>query len=171
MALPAPRRYAEGTAVAVSKTKAELDELLMKHGATQRAFAEDEDRGVAIVLFRLANRNVRLEVKLPELFEYSYATRSKWPTGAYGWTEARRKAWSASKRDQGCREAWRRVLLVTKAKLELVADGTSSVEREFLADILLPNGQTVHQALAEKIESAYRDGSMPPLLPAYGGQD
>lgn len=164
-----PRRFAEGTSVAVSKTKVELDELLMKHGATQRAFAEDEDRGVAIVLFRLANRNVRLEVKLPALLTYSYETRSKWPSGAYGWVEQRRKAWAAGKRDQGCRESWRRVLLVTKAKLELVADGTSSVEREFLADVLLPDGRTVHQALADGLEKAYRDGSMPPLLPAYGG--
>lgn len=164
-----PRRFAEGTSVAVAKTKVELDTLLAKHGATQRAFAEDDERSLAIVLFRLANRNVRLEVRLPPLLVFSRETAKRFPSGSWSWSEQRRAAWAVTRRDQGCRESWRRVLLVTKAKLELVADGTSSVEREFLADVLLPDGRTVHQALAEGIERAYRDGSMPPLLPAYGG--
>ena len=64
--------------------------------------------------------------------------------------------------------AWRRLLLVTKAKLEYIADGASTTEREFFSDILLPDGQTVHQAMAQQIEESYRTGNMPKLLPGFG---
>lgn len=65
---------------------------------------------------------------------------------------------------------WRRLVLVVKAKLDLVADGGSTIEREFLADILLPDGRTVHQALGPQLADSYSNGHMPPLLgPALGG--
>ena len=59
---------------------------------------------------------------------------------------------------------WRALLLLCKAKLELVASGHSNFEREFLADILLPNGETVADAMVPRLELAYRDGTMPLLL-------
>ena len=55
--------------------------------------------------------------------------------------------------------------MLVKAKLEYVALGLSTVEREFLADVFLPNGRTVHEELAAGIQQAYLDGaSMPKLL-------
>jgi hypothetical protein len=75
----------------------------------------------------------------------------------------------AEQRAQFERSAWRRLLLVVKAKLELVRDADSSIEREFLADILLPNGSTVHEELGPQLDDSYRTGSMPPLLPPAGG--
>lgn len=31
-------------------------------------------------------------------------------------------------------------------------------------DLLLPDGRTMHRALAEQIEASYKTGAMPPLL-------
>lgn len=131
------RRFAAGTAVPVRKTQVELDELLQKHGATQRATFQDDDAGKAIVQFRLSERMIRLLINRDP----------------------------KSKRvDQADRETWRRLLLVVKAKLEIVASGSSTVEREFLADVLLSDGRTVHEAIRADIKESYITGKMPPLL-------
>jgi hypothetical protein len=50
-----------------------------------------------------------------------------------------------------------------KAKLELVDIGVSSVEREFLADMVLANGQTMHLAVAETIKRSLSTGEAPVL--------
>jgi len=141
----AEKRFAADTKVPVDRTRSELDQLLARHGASQRGVYQDDDNSRAIVQFRMAGRVVRLAVKLPKLAKYPTAREEK-------------------RLEQEARTAWRRLLLVVKAKLELVADGTSSVEREFLADILLPDGKTVHELLAPQLQSSYANGKMPPLL-------
>ena len=59
--------------------------------------------------------------------------------------------------DQVLRTRWRLVLLALKTKLELVALGVSSVEREFMADMVLGNGRTVQENLAEFIQRGLGD--------------
>jgi hypothetical protein len=56
------------------------------------------------------------------------------------------------------------LVLVVKAKLEAIELGISTVEREFLADVYLPSGQTVHAYLCASLREAYSSGKMPPLL-------
>lgn len=157
------RRFAEGTSVPVEKSKAELGALLARHGAQQTGFFEDREHGRALVIFKMADRQIRLSVRLPDPADKRF-TRVKGQTWKSRTAAQAQAAW-----EQACRESWRRVLLITKAKLEIVADGDSTLEREFLADVLLPDGRTVHEALADKLIAAYADGTMPPLLPAYGG--
>lgn len=162
-------RYAEGTSVPVEKSRAELEALLGKHGASQRMIATDDTAGRAIVQFRLADRMVRLEIRVTKSKLRPEDTwQSGAPSGWRSWTVGRRREWMANHDAQAEREAWRRLLLVVKGKLELVADNMSTVEREFLADILLPNGSTVHEALRPQLEASYQTGAMPPLLPAGG---
>ncbi len=136
------QRFAQGTTVPVMKTRIELDELLGRHGATQRATFQDDDSGRAVVQFRMSERVIRLMMKRDP---------------------------KAKRADQADREAWRRLLLVVKAKLEIVASGSSTIEREFLADVLLPDGTTVHDSLRLQLKDSYSTGKMPPLLGAGGG--
>ena len=151
------RRFAEGTTVSTEKTRAELDRLLSQHGATQRATYVDDETGIARVQFSLAGRMVRLELS-------TAAPKLELPSGSWRWPEAKKRDYRLKRQEQFAREAWRRLLLVVKAKLELVKDGVTTVEREFLADVLLPDGQTVHQALEKRIADAYDTGAMPKLL-------
>lgn len=132
------RRYAATTKVPVDRSRSELEALLQKHGATQRAIFFDDEAGKVHVQFRISERMVRLTFETPQ------------------------------KKEQQARQAWRRTILIVKAKLELVADGASTIEREFLADILLPDGKTVHQALAVQLAGSYKSGKMPPLLGPTG---
>lgn len=160
------KRFAAGTSVAVSKTRDELDQLLAAHGAAQRAVYQDDAQGRARVQFMLGARMIRLELKTkPENLPDPNRAFSKYePRGWSGWSVARRKEWVASATDQYAREAWRRLLLVTRGKLELIADKASTVEREFLPDVLLHDGRTVLEALAPQLAEMYETGNMPPLL-------
>src|SRR5262249_9224960 len=67
--------------------------------------------------------------------------------------------------EQAVRARWRALGLIIKAKLEAVAIGITTIEREFIADIVMPNNQTIGQWLQPQIEAAYQSGRMPPLLP------
>jgi len=73
--------------------------------------------------------------------------------------------------DQACRQRWRALLLVIKAKLEAVTAGISTIETEFLANIVLPDNTTAGEWMLPQIDRAYRTGEMPPLLPAAGDDD
>jgi hypothetical protein len=137
------KRFAADTTVPAAKSKQQLDALLLKHGATQRGIFEESTRGV--VMFTMQGRQFRISVKLPKV-DNAIGPRAR------------------SKAEQDTRAAWRRVLLITKAKLEIALD-SGSVESEFLADVLLPDGRTVHEALAPQLAKSYTDGQMPPLLP------
>lgn len=160
--------YAEGTSVPVERSRAELVTILTRHGATSSYVGSDDVKGEAYVGFALAGRHVRLTLPLPKLAEFEIAPRKR---GQYSRTrrtpDQQRKA-----HEQASRERWRAVVLLTKAKLELVTLGVSTFEREFLADVLLPDGRTVHEALRERIEESYATGKMPPLLgPAREGSE
>lgn len=164
-------RYAANTEVSVERSRAELDAILARYGATQRMVGSDDIAGQAFVLFSMAGRQVRLEMTLPALDQFLNPSRQEQPHGWGSWTSERRREWAQKRHEQAQRTKWRALVLVTKAKLELVADGMSSVEREFLADIVLPDGRRVEQVLSPALEQAYLTGNMPPLLPAYGGED
>jgi hypothetical protein len=162
-------RYAEHTTVTVEKSKAELDSLLAKAGATQRGFFNDELKGSAVVVFGIGGRQVKLAMSLPTVAGTLETAASDPPRGWWGWSATKRLDWAREQVAQAERQRWRGILLCTKAKLELVADGSSSLEREFLADILLPDGSTVGEAVGPRIAEAYATGVMPPMLPAYAG--
>ena len=67
--------------------------------------------------------------------------------------------------EQACRARWRALYLIIKAKLEAIESGISTVEHEFLSDVVVPNGQTVGAFMAPQLEAAYTTGRMPALLP------
>jgi hypothetical protein len=154
--------YAKDTVVSVEKSRAELDTLLSRHGASQRLMGVDDVAGVAFAGFTLAGRQIRVRVPLPTREQVDRYACEKVQGMRYNST--RRKAWVDKEIEQRKRSRWRALVLLTKAKLEAVELGISTIEREFLADIALPDGTTVHQALEQKLVDAYASGTMPPLL-------
>jgi hypothetical protein len=66
------------------------------------------------------------------------------------------------KADAATRQRWRALVLVLKAKLEAVASGISTVESEFLAGIVLPNGMTLGQAVLPRLSDAVSSGRLLP---------
>jgi len=151
---PAP--YAQGTHVPVEKSQVEIQTTLRKHGATQLMVGADDEKGLSFVGFTLDARQYRIMLKRRELPRQLPRSSS------------RRRVSVDEMRAQLEREQWRSLLLVVKAKLEIVARGDATVEQEFLAYLVLPDGSTVAQYLAPQIAEAYETGRMPPLLPSGG---
>lgn len=133
------RRFAERTSVPVGKTKSDIEDLLRKHGATQTFTGTDSDSQMLHCGFAIEGRHVKLRA-----------------------TTANGKGSTEQKE----RQAWRALLLLVKAKLEIIAMGYTTFEVEFLANLVLPNGQTVADDVLPKVAKAYESGKMPNLLPS-----
>ncbi len=153
------RRYAEDTTVPVERSRLELEQLLQRYGATAFGAMWEGDRQV--VVFQIRDRRVLLDVPLPKRTERRFTH-----TESRGWPRSAAQAQLAY--EQAVRARWRALVLVVKAKLEAVDAGITTIEREFLADIALPDGRTVGQFMAPQIDRAYRSGEMPALLPGSG---
>jgi hypothetical protein len=167
--------FAEHTSVAVEKSKAELERLLVKHGAGQYGTAHDDASGFALAFFTLGGRQIRLQIPIPKPDAFADPKLLSWQNKRAGhvtpqtWDrlgEVSRTQWVRAQWEQACRTRWRCMLLIVKAKLELIGMKLSTVDREFLADITLPGGQSVGEWLRPGIEKAYLGGHMPPMLGA-----
>lgn len=133
--------YAKDTSVPVTRTRAEIEQLLERHKAKQFGTAVDYDLRRARVEFRLNDRIVRFVVALPD-----------------------RVRLSVTRYEQADRQRWRALLLVIKAKLESVESNIESFEHAFLSQIVMPGDQTVGEVVTPLVAMAYQTGKLPPLL-------
>lgn len=129
--------YAKGTKVPVERSKVEIETLLVKHKARSTAFFSAEEG--AAVAFDMQDRRILFKIGLPK-----------------GETD---------KAARGRREKWRALLLSIKAKLVSVESGIETFENAFMAHIVMPDGQTVSDHVRPRIEAAYKEQKMVPLLP------
>lgn len=147
--------YAEKTSVSTDKSRAEIERTLQKYGADQFMYGWDQDK--AIVGFRMAGRQIRFLLPMPDKTQRRFTHT---PTG-----KARKESAIYIEWEQACRQKWRALSLVIKAKLEAVEAEIAIFEDEFMANIVLPNGGTVSQFMLPQIKKAYDSGQMPKLLP------
>lgn len=134
------RRFAEGTKVAVEKSRAEIERLLASHGVSRLLVGSDAQSGSGFVQFELDGRQYRL--LLPEREDGRDPNQLE-------------------------RERWRALVLILKAKLEIVASEMTTAENEFLAYLVLPGGNTLGAELAPRLDQAIASGKVTPLLPEW----
>jgi len=137
----------------VDKSFSEIKRTLTRFGATAFGYAEQGNR--VGVQFEINGLRVMMRMVLPE--------REKFARNSYG----TRRPDTAIDRDheQACRQRWRSLANGIKAKLALVDDGISTVEREFLADIMLPSGETVGDRISPDIHESIRVNVLPSIMP------
>jgi hypothetical protein len=157
-------RYAEKTEVSSTKSRDEIERILTRYGADQFMYGWQD--GGAVIAFRKDGRHIRFVLPLPDrqAKEFTeYLSRGKLLLRT---DEAALRLY-----EQAVRQKWRALALVIKAKLEAVEAGISIFEDEFMANIMLPDGNTVGDWMRPQIEEVYRVGHMPamlPMLPAPG---
>ena len=137
-------QYGARTSVPVSKSIMEIEAALRRYGASAFHFGSDNEAEYAIIGFKLKDRQVKMRMPLPD------------------------KRQGTTKYQQAERQRYRALLLVVKAKLEAIAGGITTLEREFLPDIVTSTGQTVSEILAPQIEEMYRSGRVPSLIGGSG---
>lgn len=148
--------YAAKTKVSTEKTLAEIKKLLNQKGAEKTVFYDEDSR--AAIGFEMDGRVLRFVLPLPlkGASEFKQTpVRGYWRTDeeAYG-------AW-----EQACRQRWRALLLILKAKFEAVEAEILTFEEVFLAHILLPNKQTVGECFVPQLDAVYAGETVPLLLP------
>ncbi|MEE8607190.1 MAG: hypothetical protein V3S55_06285 [Nitrospiraceae bacterium] len=149
-------RYAENTSVSSEKSRAEIERTLTRYGAERFLYGWEAD--YAVIGFTMLDRQVKFLLPLPDrnAREFTHTPERE---------NARSAPQAAAQYEQAVRQRWRALALVIKAKLEAVQSGITEFEDEFLAHIVLPNGQTVGNFMRPQIAHAYEHGDMPKLLP------
>jgi len=129
--------YAHRTKVPVARSKAEIEGVLKRFGAS--GFGYMTQRGVALVMFEANGRRIRFTLPSPN---------ERTPAA----TEAEE------------RRLWRSLAMAIKSKLDIVRSGISTFEAEMLPYTMLPDGRTFSE-WAEDNSMRLDAGSMPPMLP------
>lgn len=134
-------KYAEGTKVSVESSRGEIMGLLAKHGV-QRMAQGIEPAGDTIQ-FELNGQQYMLRITRPTIADI----RRMYPN-TYDQTKKLAAEWQ---------RRWRATVLLLKAKLEFADGETSTVERELLPYMLLPDGRTT-------LEEAVTQQGLPQLV-------
>lgn len=140
-------RYAEGTTVSAEKSKVEIERLVMRYKAN--GFISGYQQGSAFVMFMLSERCIRFSLRLPLTDDREFAKLKP---------DSKRVAVEREERRR-----WRSLLLVIKAKLESCESGIETIDESFLAQIVMPNGETVGTWAATNIQPALKAGKMPDI--------
>ena len=146
--------YAKNTTVSVDKSQAELKTILAKYGATAFLIGESVIEGHAFIEFMMQGRRFRMVLRMPDVGEFAQT-----PTRQRRSPDAQKSQW-----EQACRQRWRALILVVKAKLEAVECGIETLEQAFLGAMVLPDNGRVQDWLLPQIDEAYATGRMPPML-------
>lgn len=152
-------KYAERTEVTPSQTLDEIERVLTRYGADQFMFGRDHNR--AFVGFRMKQRQARFLLPMPDRKDRQFEKLEQY-------SHRRTGEFSPEKYEQAVRQRYRALLLVIKAKLESIESGIETFEDAFMAQLVLPSGETVGDWIKPQIEQAYLNGKMPPMLPMLG---
>lgn len=153
--------FAENTTVAFEKSVAEIITVTKRAGAQQIGQFEGQDQFV--IQFVLTDRLIRFRVPLPALDSIPMRNGNN-----VALTSSQRQDRLA----QSHRQRGRALLLVIKAKLESVESGIETLEQAFLAHVVMADGATVYERIAEPLAVEYRTGAPNAamgLLPAPKG--
>ena len=64
------------------------------------------------------------------------------------------------------RRLWRALFMSIKAKLVIAEEGIETFDEVFLANIVMPNGQTYGEFATPQVSAMVESGKMPKLLPS-----
>jgi hypothetical protein len=129
--------YAIKTKVQIIDTQAQIQRLLQKRGVNRFWSSDEPDKGA--IGFFLDKLLIKITVPYPASTNAPHDAQAK-------------------------RSRWRALLLIVKARLEAVEAGISTVEKEFLSDIVTPDGPTVYEWLKPQVQQMLKDGRMPKAL-------
>lgn len=155
--------YAKDTVVSVEKSRAEIESTLARYGADRFAYMTEPGR--AIIGFQIADPQskvtlmVRMTLPLPIKGDRRFTHRKVYSRVVENPPEMVNKLW-----EQACRSSWRSLCLVIKAKLEACAAGISTVEREFMADVVTPDGKTIGEHMSPQLAAMSERGEVPRLM-------
>lgn len=123
-------KYAEGTSVPVERSRAEIERVLMKYGATKFGTMSEETK--VTVFFEVKGREVQWMVPLP----------------------AKAKYLREQDYDGEVSRRWRVLVITVKAMLEAVESKLLTFDQAFLAHVVVPGtGRTLGDVLVPRLSA------------------
>lgn len=153
-------KFAAATSVSSETSKTEIERTVRRYGAT--GFTSGWQDNMAAVGFVIEGRKVRFRMQLPDPADDRFCRYLRGSVAYNRDAAAAHKLW-----EQACRQKWRALALVIKAKLEAVDAGISIVQDEFLANIVMSDGRTVGETIHRQIALEYETGKITNLMPDY----
>lgn len=138
--------YARRTPVEVVRTRTQIEDELRRRGASSFGYNVNDAAGEAVIAFTMGGLQVRMILPLPAFDDDAFRYTS---SGKY----QRAPAEQAKAYDAELRRRWRSLLLIVKAKLVAVDDGITTMEREFLPDVVVGD-TTVWERVRPELERA-----------------
>jgi hypothetical protein len=132
--------YAQKTKVPVDRTRSEIEQMLLRAGAT--GFMFGSTAGQAMIVFEMNDRRLKFLLPIP------VPSRSM----------------SEEKAKSETRRRWRALLLVLKAKLEAVASSIVEFDVEFLPFVVVRGNETVGEQMVPQLDKVLASGELPHLL-------
>jgi hypothetical protein len=151
-------QYANNTTVSPEKTQSDIRKTLQRYGGGKFGIMQ-EDTAICVV-FQYSNLTIRISVGLPDKSEFVTTETGR----------ARKASAANDAYNQAVRQRWRALLLAIKAKLEAVESGISTIEREFMAFIVMPDERDLGDHLIPKLREISTSGKMPKLLSFDGNK-
>ncbi len=151
------RRFAENTSVPVERSRAEIERVLARYGATRFGTMQEPDG--ATIYFEIRGRQIQLKVPMPARTDKAFTQdrRSPWRRVSEG---ERDRRWEAE-----YRRRWRVLVITIKAMLEAVDSRLLTFDEAFLAHIVVPGtARTIGTAIVPKLDALYAGLSLPALL-------
>ncbi len=153
--------YASNTKVSAEKSRAEIERLVMRHGADEFGYLTRRDE--ATIRFVYKNIPVEMTVPMPDRDEDRFRftpCRSVERTDEAAFEEWQKEV----------RRCWRSLCLVIKAMLVGVDDGVITFEQAFMPYIVCLDGRTISQHVLPHLQNAIETGSKLKMLPLMEGQ-
>ena len=136
-------KYAANTSVPVERSRAEVERVLTKYGATKFGTMSEETK--ATIFFEVKNRQVQWSIPIPP--------RAKFRDETDYAREIRRR--------------WRVLLITVKSMLEAVESKLMTFDQAFLPHIVIPGtARTLSEAIVPKLDALYSGLALPALLAA-----
>ena len=110
----------------------------------------------AMISFIFNGMQIRHLIEMPEQDDPEF---TETPTGR----KCRSEDIIYRKWEQATRQRWRALALVIKAKLEAIESGISTLEDEFMAWIVTPDGKQIRDHVLAYLDD-YKKGHVPKLL-------
>lgn len=122
--------------------------MLMKYKARKTAFLTDDN--FATVIFEIQDYQVKIDLPVPQKADFRLS-----PTGNSRKPDAIEKAFL-----KAIDTRWKVLALVIKAKLQAIEHGVTSIENEFLAQIVLSENRTIRDTVASQLTESRTNRSL-----------
>lgn len=133
--------------------KEQIELTLLQNGCKEFFYGWRDEQ--AQVQFVINGKRYRISLKMPSKKSYE-----RTPTGKLRSNDTAIKEWQSAQRD-----IWTSLLNIIRTNFDFVRMGASTIEKQFLAFIVLPDGQLAGDYAENMINEAYQDSMLPERVP------